>query len=68
MPNLPNQFQTVIEHNYRSYDLKSNYTTEYEEYYDLLNNRAAIIKRINFKLVKQYYLYATDEMITVLGK
>ena len=30
LPDLPDQFQTIIEHNYKSYDFNNNYTEEYE--------------------------------------
>jgi hypothetical protein len=67
LPDLPNQFQTIIEHNYRSFDFNNNYTEEYEEFYDFVNDRAAIHKRSNLKLIQQYFLYTTNEMITVIG-
>lgn len=66
LPDLPNQFQTIIEHNYRSFDFNNNYTEEYEEFYDFVNDRAAIHKRSNLKLIQQYFLYTTNEMITVI--
>jgi hypothetical protein len=30
LTDLPDQFQTIIEHNYKSYDFNNNYTEEYE--------------------------------------
>lgn len=63
MPILPDQFQTHIEHNFRSNGL--NYTTEYDEYYDFSNNRGSVVKYVNQKLVHQYFLYETNELISI---
>ena len=69
LPNLPNQFQTHIEHNFRS-DKQSfdrNYTTEYEEYYDYTNDRGTVIKYIDYKLERRHFLYETNELIAING-
>jgi len=65
LPNLPDQFQTHIEHNFQGDSL--NYTTEYDEYYDLYNKRATVVKYIENKLEKKYFLYATNELISITG-
>ena len=64
-PTLPVAFQTTVESNFRNSSL--NFTTEFEEYYDFLNDRGTIIKFALFGEVRQYFLYDTDEMITVYG-
>ena len=57
--------QTLIESNFRN--STANFTTEFEEYYDFVNNRGTIIKFSLFGEIRQYFLYETDEMITIYG-
>lgn len=65
LPILPEQFQTHIEHNFKSGQL--NYTTEYDEYYDFVNKRATIARYKDYKVTNQYFLYDTNELITITG-
>lgn len=65
-PTLPVEFQTLIESNFRN--STANFTTEFEEYYDFVNNRGTIIKFSLFGEIRQYFLYETDEMITIYDK
>ena len=55
----------MVESNFRN--STANFTTEFEEYYDFVNNRGTIIKFSLFAEIRQYFLYDTDEMITTYG-
>lgn len=63
-PNLPMQFQLTVEDNTATTMIK-NYTSEYEEYYDFVNNRAAIFYFSNFLTTRDYLLFDTSELITI---
>src|SRR4051812_44058079 len=66
LPVLPNQFQATIEYNINMANM-INATNEYSEYYDFVNNRGTVVTYENFNIVRQYFLYDTNEMITVKG-
>ena len=38
----------------------------FKEYYDLTNNRATTINRVNFQIIRKYFLYNTNEMIKII--
>ena len=63
-PTLPMQFQLTVEDNTKTEFIK-NYTSEYEEYYDFVNNRAAIFYYSNFLTTRDYLLFDTSELITI---
>ena len=63
-PALPLQFQLTVEDNTATTLIK-NYTSEYEEYYDFVNNRAAIFYYSNFLTTRDYLLFDTSELITI---
>lgn len=65
LPDLPDQFQTHIEHNFKSGI--NNYTIELDEYYDFTNDRGSVVVYENNKLEYRYFLYKTDEFISVTG-
>jgi hypothetical protein len=64
-PTLPVEFQTIVEANYR--DKNNNFTAEYAEYYDFINNRGTIVQFSLLSEVRQYFLYDTNEMITTFS-
>ena len=66
LPALPDQFQATIEYNVNLANLV-NATNEYSEYYDFTNNRGTVFTYDNLNLIRQYFLYDTNEMITVTG-
>ena len=65
LPDLPDQFQTHIEHNFKSGI--NNYTIELDEYYDFTNDRGTVVLYANNKLEYRYFLYNTNEYISVTG-
>ena len=66
LPKLPDQFQTHIEHNFKS--SIENFTEEYDEYYDFTNDRGSVIRYRDSKKERQYFLYKTNELISITGR